>query len=604
MKKIIVTFLFAAILLTGCGKSNSNSNKPDTDSDSTTGDISTFSCITIKDSDLDTAYDDSSYCIDYSDDQVSSTATNVTISGTSVTITEEGTYVIAGNCSDGQIIIDAKEDDKVHLIFNGINLTSEKSAPLYIKNADKVILTLSENTDNYLSDGSEYVYDDIESEDPNSTIFSKDDLSINGNGTLTINASLNNGISCSDDLKIVGGVINVTAKNTAIRGKKSLTIQDATILVSSEDHALKSNSDKENKGYIHIISGNINITSGNDGIHANSHIIIDDGDITISADDDGMHADSNLLINNGNINITKSYEGLEGNVITINDGNIHITSSDDGLNAAGDVSSDDPMSSDDTCFIYINGGCLYVNADGDGIDSNGAIIMEGGIVAVDGPTSGGDSALDCGSTITINGGYLFAAGTSQMAEGASSSSKQNNALICLDSNISGLITVTDSDGNVILSFNASKSYNAINISSPELTADTVYNIYNGGTISNSTKLSDIFSKGGTLSDGTLITNYTQSEGAYSNGRGGFGGEGFGGNMKPDDNFDPDNKPDNMPDGNFVPDNKPDNMPDGNFDPDSKPDDMPDGGFEPGSRPDNMPDSNFEPGNKPDDIPKA
>lgn len=573
MKKKIVIFLFATLFLTGCGKVS------DTNTDTDTDITDTFSCITIKDSDLNTDYSEESCRITYSNDKISSSTSDVTISDTTVTISKKGTYIISGDCSDGQIIVNAGDDDKVHLIFDNINLTSQKSAPLYIKNADKVTLTLPEATDNYLSDGTEYVYDDAESEDPNSTIFSKNDLSINGTGSLTVNAGLNNGISCSDDLKLVGGVIKVTAYNTAIRGKKSLTVQDAVISAISENHGLKSNSDKENKGYVHIISGDININTQNDGIHATSHIIIDGGNITIAAKDDGMHADSDLIINNGSINITESYEGLEGNTITINDGNIKIRSSDDGLNAAGDTSSDNPMSSDNSCVIYINGGCLYVNADGDGIDSNGAIIMNAGFVAVDGPTSGNDSALDCGSTITINGGYLFAAGTSQMAESASNDSQQNNALICVNDSITGLISITDSNNNIIMSFDASKSYNAFNISAPELTVDSTYSIYCGGTISGSTRLSDGFVHGGTLSDGTLITEYTQSESSYSDGPGGFGGfggGGFGGGMRPDD------RPDNEPNKDFNPDDKPDNIPG------DKPDNMPDNIH--GDRPDNMPDN--------------
>ena len=250
---------------------------------------------------------------------------------------------------------------------------------------------------------------------------------------------------------------------------------------------------------IFLNNGELDIDSVDDGIHANGSIEVADGTYAIAAGDDGIHADEVLLISGADIDITKSYEGLEGKTITINDGDINIVSSDDGLNAAEgstNNSSSDNMSdsakkggfgkstSSENCQIEINGGSLYVNADGDGIDSNGNMTINAGDIKVDGPSNSGNAAIDFGdgAKAYINGGSLIAVGGSGMVEAFDSSSKQAMMSIQVaDSNITGEVVLSDSDGNVIISYTPAKEYNCVQISTAELEKGKTYTLKAGDT---------------------------------------------------------------------------------------------------------------------------
>lgn len=253
-----------------------------------------------------------------------------------------------------------------------------------------------------------------------------------------------------------------------------------------------------------IADGTITIEADSDGIDAEETLQIDGGSMTIAAGDDGVHSDRDLIITDGTIDVTKSYEGLEGMTVTIEDGDISVVSSDDGLNAAGDPADGNMPSggpqdggfgggmdeAHDYNFIVINGGTINVNADGDGIDSNGDLIVTGGTIYVSGPTNGGNGALDYAGNATISGGTIVAVGASGMAQNFGSDSTQGCMLVTVaESTLTGDLTLTDSDGNVIVSYSPEKAYNSVVISSPDIKKGATYTLATGDTTNTVTMVS-------------------------------------------------------------------------------------------------------------------
>lgn len=242
-------------------------------------------------------------------------------------------------------------------------------------------------------------------------------------------------------------------------------------------------------GALQILGGDYNINSADDAFHTNSTLEIRDGNMEIATGDDGMHADDALVISDGDINITESYEGIEGLTITIDGGNISIVSGDDGLNAAGGADSSgfggmgtDMFASNDDIWIEINGGYLYILAGGDGVDSNGNLTINGGEVYIDGPSDGGNSAIDYGDNAAayINGGTVVAVGNSDMVEAFDDSSEQAVMSVSVSAGSAGdEIKLLDSDGNELISFTAAKTYDAVIISTADLTQGETYTLVTG-----------------------------------------------------------------------------------------------------------------------------
>lgn len=495
------------------------------------------------DRDKEVGYDeDTATAITLSDDASSCDSSSVTISNNTITITDEGTYLLTGSLSDGQVIVDA-DDKKVQLVLDSVNINCDTSAALYVKAADKVFVTLASDSENSLSNTSDFVAIDA-------VIFSKDDLTLNGSGTLTVTAKYGHGIVSKDDLVITSGTYQITAAKHALSGKDSVRIADGVLTLDAGTDGIHSeNTDNDAKGFIYIANGDISITADSDGFDAEETLQVDGGNIEVAAGDDGLHADGDLIITDGTINVTKSYEGLEGMTVTVEDGDISVVSSDDGINAAGDGTSEEssqsgtppekPDGSDSTedrpeppsgfdkndnssansnsdsnsdskpadlpdgnggpgggnggpgggmeeatdyNLIQISGGKIYINANGDGIDSNGNLTVTGGEIYVDGPTSGGDGALDCSGTALISGGTVIAVGSSGMAENFDSSSAQGSMITTVsDSMITGDITLTDSEGNTIVSYSPSKEYSSVAISCADLKEGETYTLVAGDT---------------------------------------------------------------------------------------------------------------------------
>ncbi|MFQ9956434.1 MAG: carbohydrate-binding domain-containing protein [Turicibacter sp.] len=518
--------------------------------------------------------------------------TGVTVDENIVTITQGGTYSLSGTLDDGQVIVNAGDLDQVEILLNGVHLTSSTSAPIYVMNADKTTLTLVEGTESVITDAESYVYEDATVDEPNAAIFSKDDLKINGTGSLIVNANYNNGIASKDDLDIKNGDITINAVNNGLKGKDSIEIDNGTFVINSGGDAIKSdNTTDTTKGWITINNGTFNLTATGDGIQAETDLLInggtftietgggsenssskssswgvwgipghaqtssssseettsakalkagvnltvEDGSFNIDSSDDSIHTNDSIVINGGTIDITKSYEGLESTTITINDGTIHLIASDDGINAAGgnDGSAMNGRPgqnnfSSTSGMIYFNGGYVYVNASGDGLDANGSIEMSGGTVIVDGPTDGGNGALDYDATFNISGGLLIASGSNAMLQTPSSSSSQNTIVVSSNTSSHTLINIQDSTGTDLITYAPSKSSQVIMISSPEFKTGETYTISTGGT-STGTEIDGLY-KGGSYSGGSNVATLTisssiTSNGNLNNGMGGPGGMG-------------------------------------------------------------------------------
>ncbi len=666
----------------------------------------------------------------------------VTLNGTTATVAGSGTttdsiltigcggtYYLSGTLSDGQIIVNSEDKKTVRLILAGTDIRCSWSAPLIVENAKKTVLILAENTTNYLADGRSTTVTDTTTAEPNAVIYSKDNLSIWGAGSLTVCSDVNDGISCKNGLVIAGGTIDVNAVDDGIRGKDylvfrggkvtvraggdglksdndedatmgyvsvesgtltinakseaiqaatdvlisggqitatagggsrirsltnaeakgiaagvSLVVDDGTLVVDAAEDCLHSNSSLTLNGgtltlssladalhassTVDITGGSVNVTtcvdgidsnaitigagtvklvttgdgiaaaqyatiaggtitvtstgdaitagtdlaitdglftltsgggsnvtasatvsskalkgvgslvvdggtftlnSADDAIHSDGDVTINGGTFTIAANDDGVHANANLTFNGGTVDITKSYEGLEsykGN-IAVNGGTIHVVASDDGVNvsAGGDTGAMGAASGN--YYLYIRGGRLYVNAGGDGLDSNGYIEMTDGVALVDGPTNSGNGALDHAG-FKMTGGFLLAAGSSGMAQTTSTTSTQYGVLVNFSTTQAAntLVHIQSSTGESILTYKPTKQYGSVAFSSSKLKLGTTYDVYYGGTCTGTA--TDGLYESGTYTAGTKYASFTVTGMVTNVGTGG----GMGGGTTP------------------------------------------------------------------------
>ena len=294
--------------LAACGNSNSSNSSDSTSSSQASSKTTSKSGTEAS----NTSADSSSVFTDRDLKQEADTsnAKKLTLSdGKDVTITEEGVYIISGTAKDASVIVDAADDAKVQLVLENANITNSDSPCVYVKNADKVFVTTANGSENTLTVSGSFTADGDTKTD--AVIFSKDDIVLNGEGTLNI-SSTDNGISGKDDIKITGGTININCTADAIEANDSISVADGNITIKTQKDGLHAENDDDNtQGSIYISSGTFNITAGSDGIQATTTAVIDGGTFTIS-----------------------SAEGIEATNITINDGNITISASDDGINAA------------------------------------------------------------------------------------------------------------------------------------------------------------------------------------------------------------------------------------------------------------------------------
>lgn len=505
-----------------------------------------------------------------------------------LTITQSGTYSIKGTLSDGKIYIDCPDEEKkVKLYLNGVSVSCSTDAPLFVENSPKeTILILAPGTVNSFSDTQREIPADENADYATAAIYAKDDLQIEGEGTLNVTGNFNKGIFSKNDIDIHGGVVNITSVDDGIRGKQSVEIVAGRINITAGGDGIRTNESlEEGKGNIDISGGTINITSdldciqsvkdisitggtfnltanagateavsGNNGmgamnpmggpggdrpggdrggkggmfgmygggqrpgdssaleiqsedtpsakgIKAEGNMTLSDGSFTVSStddclhavnmdisggtfnlksDDDGIHADETVGIDSADINVSYSYEGIEGTVINIDGGEIKIKSTDDGFNAAGESTGMDPMKADYSCEINVTDGYIHINADGDGVDSNGNVSQSGGTIIVFGPQNGANGALDYGGTYTVSGGTLLALGAQGMAQSVTGDGVEVLAFT-YSCQADTLNAITDEEGESLIGFMSPKSFGTVVFASDETEKDEAYSVYSGGS---------------------------------------------------------------------------------------------------------------------------
>lgn len=345
--KKLLSVVIALLMLTSCATNATNATNtesdiaaeqnntaestsainPETESTDSETDGEYYPEAKYSDFDLNTSVSDSAVYVTLSGSQAETTG-ELEVGDGYIKIENGGDYVLSGDYS-GQIIVESEEN--VHLILSGVTVYNPMS-PIYVKSAKNVCITLATGTVNTISDNSEYTYEDGENE-PAAAVYSKADLTINGDGELIVNANYDKGIHSKDDLKIISGKITVNSVGDAIKGKDCLLIKDGEITITTGVDGLKSNNDSnEEKGYVIIEGGKINISVG----------------------DDAVHAESSLIVYGGEINITECCEGLEGKKVEIYGGDINIVSSDDSINAASGSSGDTDFTIPDRDFNFSN----------------------------------------------------------------------------------------------------------------------------------------------------------------------------------------------------------------------------------------------------------
>lgn len=274
-------------------------------------------------------------------------------------------------------------------------------------------------------------------------------------------------------------------------------------------------------------------------MQSSSLLRIDEGDFTISAGDVGIHSDNSLKIEGGAINISKSNEGIEADEITVNNGNISIISSDDGFNASsseGNGNKGGMFDSDSGSQLVINGGYIYVDAQGDGLDSNGDLTINGGTILVNGPSNDGNGAIDYESTGTITGGTLIAVGAVGMAETVNGSGQCTIMSVIDAQSADTTCVLADSSGNVIASITSTKNFSSVVVSSPKIKTGETYTIVCGASVDGADE--NGYTNSGKISGGTSAAEITMDSENYSSdsgmmgGRGGMGGQ-PGGDMNGD-----------------------------------------------------------------------
>jgi len=297
--------------------------------------------------------------------------------GEDVTITKAGVYILSGSANNASVIIDADDQDKVQLVLNGVTITNDSAPAIYVKNADKVFVTTVKDTVNSLTVSGAFTTDGDTNTD--AVIFSKDDLTLNGLGTLNIR-STDNGISCKDDLTVTGGTYTITCSSDALEANDSIAIADGTFTIDTGKDGLHAENDEDNAvGCIYICGGAFSINAQSDGIQGTTIVQIDGGTFTISGS-----------------------EGIEATYVQINGGTVNITATDDGINGSQKSSAYTPT-------VEINGGDITISmgqGDTDGIDVNGNLYINGGTVDVT-----CNSPFDYDGVAEHNGGTIIANGT-------------------------------------------------------------------------------------------------------------------------------------------------------------------------------------------------
>lgn len=571
---LVSAFLFSACGGTSSGGTSGSGGTGGSDNVQVVPSDSAFS-----DRDRNQDYDEADAVrVTLADGASSTNASAVTISGDTITFTGAGTFVLVGALTNGQLIVDAGKYDKVELVFAGVNVNCDTSAALYVKNADKVFVTLKAGTENVLSNKEDFIA--IDDNKIDGVVFAKDDLCFKGAGGLKVAAAYGHGIVGKDDVKITGGTYEISAKKSGINANDSVCVGNGKISIESGKDGIHAEND-EGTGYIYIQNGEITIDSGSDGmescaalqiddgtigieaeskglkaagdlavnggkisvvatddaVHSNGNIVYAGGETEVSTSDDGFHADETLTVNGGKITVTQSYEGLEGSDVKINGGEIDITASDDGVNVAGGNDQSGfggPFggsfgNTGTNHVLSVAGGIVkVVSSAGDGVDSNGSIEVSGGTLLVC-SNSGGNSCLDSETGFTYTGGTVIgiAPRDSMWSMDVIGHITGNHVANTSMGNVSkgSTILVCDGDGNVLAAqISAFGGSLGMVYMGEELSASGSYSFVIGATYDGTLDRFG-FGTGGTYTGGTSVSATLNPSSSGGNRPGGPGGPG-------------------------------------------------------------------------------
>lgn len=390
---LILTFMLS--LLAGCGSNsqdntgengtvnggeNSTSTPVDVDFSQTDSDMFT-------ERDNKTDYDDSkAVTIQLNGTTATASSDSVKISGSTVQITEEATYVISGSLTDGMIVVNAKDTAKLQLVFNGVDVTSKTSAALYVLEADKVFLTLAEGTINTLANGGSFVA--IDDNNIDGALFSKQDLTLNGKGSLTVTSPAGHGIVCKDDLVVTDGTYTVNSSSHGLDANDSVRIANANFTIDAGKDAIHcENTEDTAKGFIYISSGSIKAEAEGDGIAASAYLQIEGGEI-------------DLLVGGGAQNGDKASSGNYGGFMGGGPGGMRPGGSQGSSTTTEDTVSMKGLKSANS--LLISGGTFVIDSADDSIHSDVSVIINGGTFAL----ASGDDAIHAEDTLTITSGKI------------------------------------------------------------------------------------------------------------------------------------------------------------------------------------------------------
>ena len=396
MKKILSILLILTLmlsLLAGCGK-DVDSNTPTESQDGTSStvtpvevDFSKNDADMFTERDNKTDYDESkAVTIKLNGGAATSSSNSVKISGSKITITEEATYVVSGKLNDGMLIVDAPDTAKLQIVLHGANITSKTSAALYILEADKVFVTLADGTENTLANGGSFTA--IDDNNIDAAVFSKQDLTFNGSGNLTVTSPTAHGIVCKDDLVFTGGTYTVNSASHGLDANDSVRITNATLNIDAgKDLIHCENTDDTSKGFIYISSGSINGEAEGDGIAASAYLQIENGNL-------------DLLVGGGAENGSKASSGNYGGFMGGGHGGMRPGGNQNSTTTTEDTVSMKGLKA--TNSILISGGNFTINSADDSVHSDVSVIINGGNFVI----ASGDDAIHAEDTLTVTAGKI------------------------------------------------------------------------------------------------------------------------------------------------------------------------------------------------------
>lgn len=460
MKKLLSVLFALLLLLSGCSRDQEQGvvnfgQTTTTDAQPVAVDFSKTDADMFTQRDQAADYDKSkAVTIQLKETTASASSDSVQISGSKITITQEATYVLSGKLTDGMVIVDAEDTAKVQLVLAGVDITSKTSAALYVLQGDKVFVTLAQGTENNLQNGGSFTA--IDDNNIDGAVFSKQDLTFNGPGKLTVTSPAGHGIVCKDDLVITGGSYAVSAASHGLDANDSVRLGSADLTVDAGKDAIHcENTEDATKGFVYISGATVQAEAEGDGIAASSYLQFADGTVdllvgggaengtkassgnyggfkggggkrpgsqqsTVTTEDavsmKGLKAANSMLISGGKITVNSADDAIHSDVsITVNGGSFTLATGDDAIHAeesltvtAGKIDISQSYEGLEALHIYVQGGDITLKASDDGLNAAGGADQSGITGGRDGMFGGGFGAMGGGRPGGGGGGGMSA----------------------------------------------------------------------------------------------------------------------------------------------------------------------------------------------------